>query len=81
MSDGRSQGLSSAGFPVGCATPGDLGQVIPFPAPATSNRAGGSPAPGSPTPFTAGIRLSPPVLEGPGGDDVPGKAVQSQMVG
>ena len=60
MSDGRAQGLSSAGFPVGCATPGDLGQVIPFPAPATSNRACGSLAPGSPTPFTGGMRLLPP---------------------
>src|SRR5262245_16958150 len=28
-----------------------------------------SPAHGSPTPFTAGIRLDPPVLEGIGGDD------------
>lgn len=30
MSDGRAQSLYSAGFPVGYATPGDLGQVIPF---------------------------------------------------
>src|SRR5271165_7504717 len=47
----------------------DDGQVAPFPAPATSNRACGSPAHGSPTPFTGGIRLPPPVPEGPGGDD------------
>src|SRR5260370_37454000 len=69
MSDGRAQGLSSAGFPVGCATPGDLGQVIPFPAPATSNRACGSPAPGSPPPFTGGMRFLPPGLVGSGRDD------------
>lgn len=31
MSDGRAQDLPSTGFPVGCATSGDLGQVIPFP--------------------------------------------------
>jgi hypothetical protein len=46
MSDGRAQGLSSAGFPVGCATPGDLGQVIPFPAPSCSRH------------FEPGVRFS-----------------------
>ena len=50
----------AAGFPVGCATPVSLARSAPFPVPAASNRACGSPAHGSPTPFTAGIRLSPP---------------------
>jgi hypothetical protein len=81
MSDGRAQGLSSAGFSVGCATPGDLGQVIPFPAPATSNRACGSPAPGSPTPFTGGVRFLPPGLVRPGRDDYSRHADQATSVG
>jgi len=59
----------AAGFPAGCATPVSLARSAPFPVPATSNRACGSPAHGSPTPFTAGIRPSPPVPEGPGIDD------------
>src|ERR1700752_5376264 len=80
MPDGRPQGLYSAGFPVGCATPGDLGQVIPFPAPAASNRACGSPAHGSPTPFTAGIRSFPPGLVRPGRDDSSSQADQAALV-
>ena len=42
---------------------------VPFPAPATSNRACGFPAHGSPTSFTAGIRPCPPVPEGTRSDD------------
>src|SRR5262249_60059574 len=38
-------------------------------APHGAHRACGSPAHGSPTPFTGGIRLDPPVLEGIRGDD------------
>jgi hypothetical protein len=68
MSDGRTQGLLAAGFPVGCPSPGARGQVGSLPAPATSNRACGSPAHGLPTPFTAGIRFLPPGLVGPGCD-------------
>src|SRR4029077_5918098 len=58
----------AAGFPAGCAPPGSLARSAPFPVPATSNRACGSPAHGSPTPFTAGIRLLPPGLPRPGCD-------------
>src|ERR1039458_646110 len=54
-----------------------------FPPAATSIRACGSPAHGSPTPFTAGIRLfplDPPVPEGAGGDDESVEADQSHAV-
>ena len=46
-----------------------------------SNRACGSPAHGSPTSFTAGIRSSPPGPVGPGGDDDSIKADQAELVG
>ena len=70
----------AAGFPVGCATPVSLARSAPFPVPAASNRACGSPAHGSPTPFTAGIRLSPPVPEGPGVDDDSRQGDQPELV-
>ena len=59
----------------------DHSQVAPFPAPAASNRACGSPAHGSPTPFTGGIRLPPPVPEGPGSDDDSRQGDQPEPVG
>src|SRR6478736_876818 len=68
ITDGRTQGLRAAGFPVGCASPGVRDQVGATPVPATSNRACGSPAHGLPTPFTGGIRFLPPGLVGPGCD-------------
>src|ERR1700736_6217303 len=74
MADGRTQGLRAAGFPVGCPSPGARGQVGSLPAPATSNRACGSPAHGLPTPFTAGIRFLPPGLARPGGANVSSQA-------
>ena len=78
---GRAWGLCAAGFPDGCATPVSVaGFFDPFPVPATSIRACGSPAPGSPTPFTTGIRLFPPVLKRPGCNDVPGETEQAEMV-
>jgi hypothetical protein len=46
-----------------------------------SNRACGSPAHGSPTSFTAGIRLAPPVPVGSGDDDDSVKADQAELVG
>src|ERR1039458_10242587 len=52
-----------------------------FPPAATSIRACGSPAHGSPTPFTAGFRLGPPVPEGAGCDDGPVEVDQSHVVG
>src|SRR5437667_12241509 len=81
MSDGRAEGLHSAGFPDGCALSRARGQVASAPAPATSNRACGSPAHGSPTPFTAGIRFLPPGLVGPGCDDDSVEADQAALVG
>jgi hypothetical protein len=80
ITDGRAQGLGAAGFPVGCPSPGAPGQVSATPAPATSNRACGSPAHGLPTPFTAGIRFLPPGLVGPGCNDGPTQAVQRASV-
>jgi hypothetical protein len=59
---------------------GDAVRAFRFQPPPPRFRACGSPAHGSPTPFTTGIRLPPPVPEGPGGDDVPRKADQAQMV-
>jgi len=53
----------------------------PFPAPASSNRACGSPAHGSPTSFTAGIRLSPPVPAGSGGNNDSVEIDQAELVG
>ena len=69
----------AAGFPVGCATPVSLARSAPFPVPATSNRACGSPAHGSPTSFTAGIRSFPPGLPGPGSDGDPVQADQAEF--
>jgi hypothetical protein len=57
-----------------------VARSAPFPAPAASNRACGSLAHGSPTPFTAGIRLSPPVPEGPGVDDDSRQGDQPELV-
>jgi len=59
---------------------GDAVRAFRFQPPPPRFRACGSPAHGSPTPFTTGIRLPPPVPEGPGGDDVPRKTDQTQMV-
>src|SRR5688500_2546706 len=81
MSDGRARGLYSAGFPDGRALACVLGQVNSAPAPATSNRACGSPAHGSPTPFTAGIRSLPPGVVGPGCDNGAVEADQAALVG
>src|SRR3954454_9676042 len=81
MSDGRTQGLDAAGFPVGCPSPGARSQVGSLPAPATSNRACGSPAHGLPTPFTGGIRFLPPGLIGPGCDDGSLQAEQAALIG
>src|SRR6266496_391160 len=78
--DGRAEGLHAAGFPDGCALSRARGQVSTAPAPATSNRACGSPAHGSPTPFTAGIRLLPPGLVGPGCDNDSVEADQTALV-
>ena len=69
----------AAGFPAGCATPVSLARSAPFPVPATSNRACGSPAHGSPTPFTAGIRLLPPGLPRPGRDSDSIQADQAEF--
>src|ERR1700758_1121880 len=68
ITDGRTQGLRAAGFPVGCASPDVPDQAVTSPAPAASNRACGSPAHGLPTPFTTGIRFLPPGLARPGRD-------------
>src|SRR2546426_6021485 len=54
--------------------------LAPFPAPATSIRACGSPAHGSPTPFTAGIRFLPPGLVSPGCDNDSVQADQAALV-
>src|SRR5882757_3586332 len=81
ITDGRTQGLCAAGFPVGCPSPGAPGQAVATPAPATSNRACGSPAHGSPTPFTAGIRFLPPGLVGPGCNNSSVEADQTALVG
>src|SRR3954454_6541831 len=80
MSDGRAEGLHSAGSPGGRALSRAHDQVPTPPAPATSNRACGSPAHGSPTPFTAGIRFLPPGLEGPGRDDSSMEVDQAALV-
>ena len=46
-----------------------------------AHRACGFPAHASPTPFTAGIRPSPPVPEGPGVDDVPDRVTSPSWFG
>ena len=51
-----------------------------IPPAATSIRACGSPAHGSPTPFTAGIRPLPPRLERPWGHDDPVQVNQAELV-
>jgi hypothetical protein len=81
ITGGRTQGRGAAGFPVGCPSPGAPGQVRAAPAPATSNRACGSPAHGSPTPLTGGIRFVPPGLVGPGCEHGSLQAVQPAVVG
>jgi hypothetical protein len=81
MSDGRAEGLHSAGFPGGRALTGAPGQVASPPPPAASNRACGSPGHGSPTSFTAGIRSFPPGPVGPGCDNGSVKADQAVLVG
>src|SRR6476620_6424937 len=48
--------------------------------PRPSNRACGSPAHGSPTSFTGGVRFGPPGPVGPGCDDDAVEADQSQIV-
>src|SRR4029077_13657273 len=48
--------------------------------PRPSNRACGSPAHGSPTPFTGGVRFLPPGPVGPGCDDDAVEADQTQIV-
>jgi hypothetical protein len=80
ITDGRTQGLRAAGFPVGGASRGVRGQVAISPVPATSKRACGSPAHGLPTSFTAGIRFLPPGLVGPGCDTVSIEADQAAVV-
>ncbi len=58
-----------------------LARLVWFPPAATSNRACGSPAHGSPTFFTAGIRLSPsPGPVGPWRDDGSREADQPQAI-
>ena len=66
-SDGRRAGArtSRGSSPVALSEP----RLVWFPPAATSIRARGSPAHGSPTSFTAGIRLFPPGLVGPESDD------------
>src|SRR5271157_4105597 len=76
----RSGSHFSPGFPCGPLHCGDHNQVAPFPAPAASNRACGSPAHGSPTSFTAGIRPCPPVPEGPGVDDDSRQGGQPELI-
>ena len=81
LSGVRSRSHFSPGFPCGPLHCGDHGQVAPFPAPAASNRACGSPAHGSPTPFTAGIRPFPPgSRKGLGATTIPDKADQAELV-
>jgi hypothetical protein len=55
-----------------------LCRLARFPPAATSIRACGSPAHGSPTFFTAGIRLAPPGPAGPGCDDSSSERDQAQ---
>ena len=81
LSEVRSRSHFSPGFPCGPLHCGDHVRALPFPAPATSIRACGSPAHGSPTFFTTGIRRVPPGLVVPGGDDDPIQGEQSQSVG
>ena len=77
--DGRSRSLCSCGFPRGGPTPVALAGDS-FSSSRPSNRACGSPAPGLPTPFTAGIRSFPPGLVRPGCDDDSRQADQSTSV-
>src|SRR5258707_11687858 len=67
-------------FPGRLRHPSPVARSAPFPAPAASNRACGSLAHGSPTPFTAGIRLAPPVPEGPGVDDDSRQGDQPELI-
>src|SRR5260370_14797554 len=78
---GGARGLCPAFCAVGCRTAVLCGMLFPFPPPATSNRACGSPAPGSPTPFTGGMRFLPPGLVSPGRDDDSRHADQAIPVG
>jgi len=81
LSGVRSRSHFSPGFPCGPLHCGDHVRALPFPAPATSIRACGSPAHGSPTFFTTGIRRVPPGFVMPGGDDDSIEAKQSQPAG
>jgi hypothetical protein len=79
LADGHLAGGSAGGASARTVWPTER----QFPPAATSNRACGSLAHGSPTSFTAGIRsapLDPPVPEGTGGDDESIEADQSQLV-
>jgi hypothetical protein len=79
----NSNSLDRAGGSAGGAGAARRCRLAWFPPAATSNRACGSLAHGSPTPFTAGIRsapLDPPVPEGAGGDDELVEADQSHLV-
>ena len=80
LSGVRSRSHFSPGFPCGPLHCGDHGRVLRFQPPAASNRACGSPAHGSPTPFTAGIRLFPPGLSRPGCDDDSIQADQAELI-
>ena len=73
------EALMPAGFPSGCPTSVALtSRSVSNSRP--SNRACGSPAHGSPTSFTAGIRCHPPGPEGPGCSNNSIKADQPEAV-
>lgn len=66
ITDSRTEGI--AGFPGGRASSGAPGHVLVTPPPAASIRGCGYPSHGLPTLFTAGVRVVPPGLFGPGCD-------------
>ena len=68
-------------FPARLSHSGGRGQACSVSGSRPSNRACGSPAHGSPTSFTAGIRSFPPGPEGSGCGDDPVKADQAELVG
>jgi len=76
---GRSRSLGARSFPSGCPTSVTLAMPLRFQLPPV-DRACGSPAHGSPTSFTAGIRCHPPGPKGPGRGDESVKADQAEVV-
>ena len=79
VSDGRRAAYGPDGFPCRLQHRATVVRVLSVSSPSPSNRACGSPAHGSPTSFTTGIRFLPPVPVGSGYDDENATVVRSLL--